>query len=263
MITPELQNYVQSQLSAGVTPDAIRSALLAQGWNATDVDNALPSITPPVTVEPAPTETVGTPTAKPSSKLGLLLSILVLVLILGGGGLYFYTRNKNPATTPSPSLSTTSTPLWSTYKTTQQSVAFQFDYPSTWIPSETSKILTVSKTASESEKEFILLDELTGPTAASTYSEYSDAQAFASAFPNWTLKSQNRVILGNKPAVEIDMVSSPSKNTGEVLESLDTFVQIDDQTTLQIAVEFTGLTSDEKSDLKAVYNQLVPTWKLQ
>jgi uncharacterized protein Smg (DUF494 family) len=58
MVTPELQNYVQTELARGVQKDVVMQTLLANGWPQEDVESACNSLqNPTVSInEPVPVD---------------------------------------------------------------------------------------------------------------------------------------------------------------------------------------------------------------
>jgi hypothetical protein len=125
MITPELTAYIKEQLAAGVSTENIRTALVAGGWPAVDVDEALKSPTS-ATMAKTP-ETVPAGAAKPTKNKTLLLGALIAVaLLLLAWGLYALLGHKKtvaPSVTASPSATPTAT---------FQDTGISFSYNGSW-----------------------------------------------------------------------------------------------------------------------------------
>ncbi len=83
MPTPELQNYISQQRSAGVSDAQIRQALATQGWTEVDLSQAFGGFH----------ITSGTPRVSHKT-LWILISTALVVLILGYIGYGYYTRYK-------------------------------------------------------------------------------------------------------------------------------------------------------------------------
>lgn len=80
MITPELIAFVRQQTSQGVSPDTIKSTLQSQGWNESDISEALKQADQPSV---APQSQTPTPSARPHHSRTLLFSIAGILLITG------------------------------------------------------------------------------------------------------------------------------------------------------------------------------------
>ncbi len=158
MVTPELEQYVQSEKQRGVTAEALRGALLDQGWAQPDIDAVLPpepakplEMALPTVVESAPTEQV---VAKPKVKrntrdillwsaAGVLLILLIIgilyVLSAGKGGKASSvqsTPTTQASVSPStnPSASPTATPVGSVSITSQSTGVpiLSYTVPANW-----------------------------------------------------------------------------------------------------------------------------------
>ncbi|OGN08856.1 MAG: hypothetical protein A3J46_03110 [Candidatus Yanofskybacteria bacterium RIFCSPHIGHO2_02_FULL_41_11] len=82
MINQDLLNYIQQTRKQGQTDAQIQQTLLQQGWNISDISQALTS-----TVLPPPAVYNGQPLVRKSSALTVAvvtLVIIVILLIVGG-----------------------------------------------------------------------------------------------------------------------------------------------------------------------------------
>ncbi len=92
-------NYVKQQLNSGVSPKALRQAMVNGGWKPTDVDilinNVLQektrNLSPAVAADMARDDEIAAASAtKPGSKVGLIISIIIIFLVVVGTASYFY-----------------------------------------------------------------------------------------------------------------------------------------------------------------------------
>lgn len=109
MVDPQLLDYINQQLTAGVSVEEIKKSLLISGWQKEDIDSALNQTnnSPPVIISPA--------SVSPNLNRKLLILILAGILIIGGSALGYFYYNKNKAVTPGP------TPIETPAPTTTQS----------------------------------------------------------------------------------------------------------------------------------------------
>lgn len=87
MVTPEVLQYIKSQLQSGKTPDDIRSHLLGSGWHSSDIESAFQTIQPN-SIPSAASQAVS---SAPVTSKGFPIMIIVIILVvlsLGVGG-YF------------------------------------------------------------------------------------------------------------------------------------------------------------------------------
>ena len=99
MVTPELVSYIQSQLAAGVTREALTSALSGQGWAAADIEQAFSAVAFPTSaaatsVSAGAAQSIATQSAvvaKAGFSIGKLILLLFGIGIVGsvGVGAYF------------------------------------------------------------------------------------------------------------------------------------------------------------------------------
>ena len=95
MINQQLLDYVKQQKSLGMARGEIRGALLAQGWQMPEINEALdfsPSAGQPIPERPAMPQAYSSLPEKKSNKiLPAVISAIGGLLIIGGGALaYFY-----------------------------------------------------------------------------------------------------------------------------------------------------------------------------
>ncbi|MEI7720199.1 MAG: hypothetical protein WCI89_03260 [bacterium] len=127
MVTPQLVQYIQQQLAAGVSTEKIQAALAGQGWVAQDIADGFSAAHPAPLVPPPPPQTkpetltqltqppAQTPvqlstrmpakeevakTAAPKQShwglVGVLLGVVFVVLGVGGGAAYAYLHKLGP-----------------------------------------------------------------------------------------------------------------------------------------------------------------------
>jgi hypothetical protein len=107
MVTPQMLDYIRSQLASGISQDAVKKSLTTSGWAEADITQAFASLgstlppSPAATV-PAQAAPVGITVAHPMSSHGMSRSLLVgivvgiVVLAVGGGVGYAYMQKLGP-----------------------------------------------------------------------------------------------------------------------------------------------------------------------
>jgi len=94
MITNQLIDYIKNQISNGITPEQIKNALIASGWQAKDIEEAFKSIN--LSQFPNLNETQQDLNSQPNSpalqkfNLKLIAIIIVIGVILVGGAAFAY-----------------------------------------------------------------------------------------------------------------------------------------------------------------------------
>lgn len=98
MITPQLLEYIKTELGKGQTTDTIRTTLINQGWQVVEINQAFQSLT---TQSPALPKTQ---ILNHSSKNGILLGVVLFIIAIGLGSSAFYflhsSQTKMSLTTP-------------------------------------------------------------------------------------------------------------------------------------------------------------------
>lgn len=90
MVTPEVINYIKSQLASGQTIEAITATLINQKWPKEDVSEAISkALSNNLTSNPQPVSTVD----KPKSKILLIIIVAILLIILALAGIFLYSSN--------------------------------------------------------------------------------------------------------------------------------------------------------------------------
>lgn len=124
----ELNNYISGQVSQGQSLANIKHALLSNGWQEHDVDEAINTLYPQAGNNP-----VGNNPVKKNYKKLLLIILIILLILAGSGAAYFvYQKNKsrinnNKTGSNAQSLNTSA---WKTY--TNQKYKYSFKYPPNW-----------------------------------------------------------------------------------------------------------------------------------
>ena len=97
MVDPQLIDFIKQQQQAGVSKEQIKTVLLANGWPASSIDEAVASLnvpsTPPVYAEPpqarvTPIQNVAPASTNTESPIWKIMSVLLILIILGGGALF-------------------------------------------------------------------------------------------------------------------------------------------------------------------------------
>ncbi|MEK9180992.1 MAG: hypothetical protein AAB871_02055 [Patescibacteria group bacterium] len=83
MINAELEKYIRASLASGMTPDEIKTALLANGWPRTEVEEAMAQKSSGQTLEPIAAAPI-LPEKKMRPRILLAVLIAVGVLLVGG-----------------------------------------------------------------------------------------------------------------------------------------------------------------------------------
>lgn len=94
MVTPQLIDYIKTQLNNGFSRQDITQSLITQGWQSVDINEAFNQSQPPTANNPTPsTQTVVTTSSSNSSSSGFKIIIYiiigVLILALAGVATYF------------------------------------------------------------------------------------------------------------------------------------------------------------------------------
>ena len=138
MVTPELVQYIKTQLQNGIPTDAIRTSLMSSGWPETDISSALQTLIPSSAPVPQ-TNTLNT--SVPASKFPMVLIIFLFVfLVLAAGGVFAYFKlvKNNPTPTPTPTVSLSPSPNLNSNSTedtilyTGSGQGYSFRYLNSW-----------------------------------------------------------------------------------------------------------------------------------
>ena len=177
MIDPQILDYVNQQITAGISVEEIRKSLLSSGWQEGDINDALSR---------ANSFSVTTNPTRANRELNRKLLILILagILIIGGSALGYFYYSKNNAVTLSPTPTEMPTP--------------------TMTPSTTQPVPTPTQSPNPKTVSDVVADNLRVARAKSIQTGFKQdinnnmiAQATGENVPDWQYPST----LGNSTSV--------------------------------------------------------------
>ena len=102
MITQDILDYITAQRAAGHSEEAVRTALVASGWNVADIDEALSKAPQPVaepkTAPAEPAAEATSPGAKRAFPWVLLILIFLIFAVIGGGVWFYFSQPASSST---------------------------------------------------------------------------------------------------------------------------------------------------------------------
>jgi hypothetical protein len=87
MINQQLLDYIKQQLQQGISREQIKSSLMANGWQAQDIDEGLNAIN-----TSAPPEQYSNFSTKAPMKIWKIILVSIVGILLVGGGVYFVSQ---------------------------------------------------------------------------------------------------------------------------------------------------------------------------
>lgn len=93
MTNQQLLNYIKQRLQQGVNKGDIKNSLIANGWQASNIEEAFNSIT-------APNQFNNSPQSSKSKVLFITIAIIIGALVIGGGVAGYFVLVRNSPTLP-------------------------------------------------------------------------------------------------------------------------------------------------------------------
>lgn len=140
MLTPQLIEYIKTQLQSGLSPEQIKNSLIQSGWQSADVDAGFSSIIPsPSQQVNAPIEAVTPVPSKKKLYIGVVVLFLLIAAIAVAAYIFgFPAKSQSPQAqppTPTQSVATPSITAENNADTTEfidSAGTFAFDYIKSW-----------------------------------------------------------------------------------------------------------------------------------